>query len=83
MKEIQNYGVIAFSHQKEFIIDKKTSFYVPELANINNIELAFNKIMKIIEYISDSNIDTKLIARKNQMINKCENTLIDLCRTFF
>ena len=35
LKEIQNYGVVAFSHQKEFIIDKESSFYIPELANEN------------------------------------------------
>ena len=83
LKEIQNYGVISFSHQKEFIIDKESSFYIPELANLNNIEIAFNKIMNIIENISKLNIQTELIARKNQMINRCENSLIDLCKSLF
>ena len=83
LKEIQNYGVIAFSLQKEFIIDNETSYYIPELANIDNMELAFNKIMKKIEFLSQSNINTYLIAKKNQMINKCENALIDLCKNVF
>jgi len=80
LKEFQNFGVIAFSHQKEFIIDNETSFYIPELDNIDNIELAFFKIMNIIKRISKSNIKTELIAKKNQMINQCENVLIDLCK---
>ena len=83
LKEIQNFGVICFSHQKEFIIDNETSYYIPELANINNIELAFHKIMKIIGFLSYSNIKTELIAKKNQMINKCENSLVDLCKNLF
>jgi hypothetical protein len=29
LKEIQNYGVIAFTHQKEFVISNDTSFFVP------------------------------------------------------
>lgn len=80
LKEIQNFGVICFSHQKEFIIDNETSYYIPELANVNNIELAFHKIMKIIGSLSYANIKTEIIAKKNQVINKCENTLIDLCK---
>ena len=83
LKEIQNFGVICFSHQKEFIIDNETSYYIPELANINNIESAFHKIMKIIDSLSYSNIKTELIAKKNQMINKCENSLVDLCKNLF
>ena len=72
LKEIQNYGVISFFHQKEFIIDKES-----------NIEIAFKKIMNIIEKISSLNVQTQLIAKKNQMINKCENSLIDLCKSLF
>lgn len=83
LKEIQNFGVISFSHQKEFVIDKESSFYIPELASLNNIEIAFNKIMTIIENISKSNIRTELIAKKNQIVNKCENSLIDLCKSLF
>ena len=81
LKEIQNLGVICFTHQKEFVIDKESSFYISELKSINNIELAFYKIMNIIEKISKSNIQTDLIAKKNQMFNKCENALIDLCKS--
>ena len=81
LKEIQNHGVICFTLQKEFVIDKESSFYISELKSINNIELAFYKIMNIIEKISKSNIQTDLIAKKNQMFNKCENALIDLCKS--
>ena len=83
LKEIQNYGVISFFHQKEFIIDKESSFYIPELSYKNSIEIAFKKIMNIIEKISRLNVQTQLIAKKNQMINKCENSLIDLCKSLF
>ena len=83
MKEIQNYGVITFSHQREFIIDNETSFYIPELENLDNMKIAFNKIMNIIENISRSNVRTELIAKRNQKINKCENALIDLCQSLF
>ena len=81
LKEIQNYGVICFTHQKEFVLDNESSFFISDLANINNINIAFNKIMNIIEKISKSNIQTKLIAKKNQIANKCENSLIDLCKS--
>ena len=80
LKEFQNYGVITFSHQKEFIIDKQTSFYIPELDIEDKIDIAFHKIMNIVENISKSNINIELIAKKNQMINRCENALIDLCK---
>ena len=78
LKEIQNYGVIIFSHQKEFIISDKTGYYIPELEN-KNLTYAFNKIMKIINDLSKKNPDTRNIAQINQDINKCENTLDDLC----
>lgn len=81
LKEIQNYGVICFTHQKEFVLNNESSFFISELTSINNIKLAFNKIMDIIEKISKSNIQTQLIARKNQIFNKCENSLIDLCKS--
>lgn len=80
LKEIQNYGVIAFSHQKEFIIDNFTSYYIPELQNEGNMTQAFNKIMSIIEKLSKMKLKAELIAKKNQVINNCENTLIDLCK---
>ena len=47
LKEIQNYGVFAFSHQKDLIIDKRTTFFIPELANKHNMRPAFNRIMEI------------------------------------
>ena len=83
LKEFQNYGVITFAHQKEFIIDNETSFHIPELDNISDMRLAFNKIMNIIESISKSNINTELIAKKNQLVNKCDNALVDLCKNLF
>jgi len=80
LKEIQNYGVFAFSHQKDLIINKETSFYIPELSSQDNIILASKKIINIIETISEKNPSSELIAKKNQMINKCENSLKDLCK---
>ena len=47
LKEIQNYGVIAFTHQKEFVISNDTSFFVPELADEDNIDSAYKKILNI------------------------------------
>ena len=81
LKEIQNFGVIAFTHQKDLVIDNETSFYIPELASINNINIAYEKIINIIENVSRKNPNSKLIAEKNQMINKCENSLNDLCKS--
>ena len=68
LKEIQNYGVISFTHQKEFVIDRESSFYIPELASINNIELAFVKIINIIDNFYSSNIQTKIIAKKKSIV---------------
>ena len=81
LKEIQNHGVICFTHQKEFVIDNESSFYISELASINNIKLAFDKIMIIMERISKLNIKTEIIAKKNQNFNRCENSLIDICKS--
>jgi len=80
LKEIQNFGVFAFTHQEDLIIDNETCFYIPELASINNINIAFKKIIYIIENVSKKKPNSKLIAEKNQMINKCENSLKDLCQ---
>ena len=79
LKEIQNYGVFAFTHQKELAINNETSFYIQELASIDNLELASEKILKIIEDISKKKPNLELIAKKNQMINNCRNSLKDLC----
>lgn len=81
LKEIQNYGVFAFTHQKDLVIDNKTSFYVPELAYENNMELAYIKIKELIEKITKLNPDTQLISKTNQEINKCQNSLDDLCKS--
>ena len=64
LKEIQNYGVFAFSHQEDLIIDKDTSFLIPELAYENNMKIAFNKIMKLIKKITKSHPNTYLISKK-------------------
>jgi hypothetical protein len=81
LKEIQNYGVFAFSHQKDLIIHKDTGFYVPELANKKDINKAYKIIMKKIEIITNLYPNTKLFAKINQKINKCQNALNDLCES--
>ena len=83
LKEIQNYGVFAFSHQIDLVIDNETSFYIPELENKVNMNIAAEKIVNIIQNISSRNPNLKLIAKKNQMINNCENALNDLCHSLF
>ena len=83
LKEIQNYGVFAFSHQLDLVIDKNTSFFVPELAHKSDMSYAFKKIIEIIEMIKISNPNSNLIAERNQEINKCENALDDLCNSLF
>ena len=45
------------------------------------MSIAFNKIINIIEDISKSNIEIELIAKKNQKINNCQNSLKDLCKS--
>ena len=80
LKEIQNHGVIAFSHQKDLVIDNTTSYYIPELAKKNDLKPAFKKIMKIIEHLEANHPNMELIARTNQEINRCEKALEDLCK---
>ena len=80
LKEIQNYGVFAFTLQKDLVIDKETTFYIPELSSQDTISLASQKIIKIIDIISEKKPNSELIAKKNQMINRCENSLKDLCK---
>ena len=41
LKEIQNYGVIAFSHQLDLVFSTQTGFYIPKLDN-DDIKPAFN-----------------------------------------
>ena len=78
LKEIQNYGVISFSLQKDLVISDKTSYFIPELEN-NDMTTAFNKIIKIIDNISNNNPDSTMIAKINQELNYCEKALDDLC----
>ena len=79
LKEIQNYGVISFTHQEDLIIDNETCFYIPEMKNEFNMKMASNKIINIIDLFSKKNPNSKIIAKKNQMINNCRNSLKDLC----
>jgi hypothetical protein len=83
LKEIQNYGVYAFSHQKDLIVHKDTGFYVPELADEYNMSKAYQIIMKKIEIITNLNPNAQYIAKINQEINKCQNALNDLCESLF
>jgi len=79
--EIQNHGVIVFTHQKEFAFNNNTSIFVPELANNNNMKIAFNIIMEKIEIISKSSPNLELITKINQENNRCEKSLEDLCKS--
>ena len=79
LKEIQNYGVISFSLQKDLIIDNETCFYIPELEKTDSMKEASNKIIKIMNTFYQRNPNSILIAKKNQMINHCINALKDLC----
>ena len=78
LKEIQNYGVIAFVHQKDLIFSNQTGYHIPELEYYDMVP-AFNKIMKIIDEISRINPDTQKIANINQNYTKCERALDDIC----
>ena len=78
LKEIQNYGVIAFAHQKDLIFSNQTGYHIPELEYYDMVP-AFNKIMKIIDEISRINPDTQKIANINQNFTKCERALDDIC----
>ena len=80
LKEIQNFGVFTFSHQKDLVIDNKTSFYIPELTAEKNMKPAFSKIMEIIDSIEKSNSNSEFIAKTNQEITKCENAFEQLCQ---
>ena len=79
LKEIQNYGVFTFSHQRELIIHKDTGFYVPELTYKKDMSRAYKIIMKKIEIISNLNPNSQSFAKINQKINICQNALNDLC----
>ena len=77
--EIQNYGVYFFTHQKELILDSKTGFYVPELANKDNMKIPYQIILKKIDILVKSGIKSEIIAKINQNNNICQRTLDDLC----
>ena len=83
LKEIQNFGVISFIHQKDLFINNETCFLIPELAYNYNMKLAFNKILGIIDKISSTNPNCELIAKKNQYINSCKNSLKNFCENLF
>ena len=80
LKEIQNYGVFAFSHQKDLVINNETSFYIPELEEKNDMRRAFNKIMEIINLLEKKNPKSEFIAKTNQEITKCENAFEQFCK---
>ena len=70
LKEIQNYGVIAFSHQKDLVIDNYTSYYIPELADDYDMKTAFKIIIEKIKKIIQISPDSKYIAKKiKRLIN--------------
>ena len=83
LKEIQNYGVFTFTHQKEFAISKDSSFYIPELAYQYSMKPAYQKIIGIIKNVSLSFPNSQQIASKNQEINKCQKALDDLCKSLY
>ena len=81
LKEIQNYGVYSFSHQKDLVIDKMTSYYIPELSSEYDMKPAFKKIMKIIENITNHHPNSELVGKINQEANQCQNALNDICES--
>ena len=81
LKEIQNYGVFSFLHQKDLIIDNETSFFIPELAYKSNMKIAFFKIKKLIKKITKTHPNIQSISNKNIQINNCKNSLKDLCQS--
>lgn len=83
LKEIQNYGVFAFTHQKEFAISKDTSFFIPELGYQDSMEPAYRIILDTIKNISSSFPNTQRIAAKNQEINRCQKALDDICKSLY
>lgn len=80
LKEIQNFGVFAFTLQEDLILSNETTFYIPELENKKKIDIAAQKINEIIDNIEKKNPDLNLIAKINQNINNCRNALKDLCK---
>ena len=83
LKEIQNYGVFAFTHQKEFANSKETSFFVPELAYQDSMEPAYRIILDTMKNISSSFPNTQRIAAKNQEKNRCQKALDEICKSLY
>ena len=80
LKEIQNHGVISFSHQQDLINNRFASYYIPELADKVDMKKAYKKIMLIIRRLMKFTPNSKKIAKQNQEINKCKKALDDLCK---
>ena len=80
MAEIQNYGVYIFTHQKELILNSNTGFYVPELANQDNMTIAYKIILNKIDLLVKSGIKSEMIAKINQGNYRCQRALDDLCK---
>lgn len=81
LKEIQNFGVIAFTLQKDLILSNETTYYIPELEDQKKINIAAQKINEIIDNIEKKKPNLNLIAKINQNINNCRNALKDLCQS--
>lgn len=78
LKEIQNFGIYTFAHQEDQVEDERTGLRVTELDN-HDMEGAFARIMKRMKEINELHPDTKEYARINQMNNKCERSLRQMC----
>ena len=79
LKEIQNYGVIAFSHQKEFILDETTDFYVPELdAKINMYNVTTGFYVPELEDAEKVKPAFDIIMEKIEMISKKKDVHTEL-----
>ena len=75
LKEIQNFGVFAFTLQEDLILSNETTFYIPELENKKKIDIAAQKINEIIDNIENKNPDLNLIAKINQNINNMKKIM--------
>ena len=80
LKEIQNFGVYAFSLQKDLAFDNETSSYIPELEELD-MKKAYQKIIKKIDDLTRKNPNSEYFAKINQDYTKCENVYEDLCNS--
>ena len=69
LKEIQCFGVYAFSCQQDLVANRETGMYVPELDS-NDMETAVKKILLRMKQVGDSHPDTKKMAKSNRMCHK-------------